>query len=54
MIDSREGAPPNEVTYTAMLTMWSNSHHPQASSRVVQIFRHMRASGKKLDTVGYR
>ena len=47
-------AQPSEVTYTALLSMWGKSRHPQASQRIVEVFQHMRSAGRTLDTVGYR
>ena len=47
-------AQPSEVTYTALLSMWGKSRHPQASQRIVEVFQHMRLAGRTLDTVGYR
>ena len=44
---------PNAVTFTTLLTMWANSKLPEASNRVVEIFKHMTLLGARMDTVGY-
>ena len=47
------GCTPNAVTYTTMLNLWGASEDPEASRRVLEIFRAMRSAGYRLDTVGY-
>ena len=49
----QEGFEPNNVTYTTMLNMWGRSNHPDASSRILDIFQKLKNSGKRLDTIGY-
>jgi Pentatricopeptide repeat domain len=48
------GAEPNEMTYTAMLSMWGGSQSARASEGIIEVFRHMQSTGRQLDTVGYR
>ena len=53
MCKAGEDVAPSTVAYTTMLNVWSSSDLPEASDRVIELFREMKANGHSLDTVGY-
>ena len=48
------GCEATTVTYTTLLTMWANSKRPEASGRIVEIFKRMQQEGQKNDAISYR
>jgi hypothetical protein len=48
------GEIPNEVTLTALLSMWGSSKRPDAGARIVRLFQITRAAGQPLGVVAYR